>query len=62
MTMPITPQDYNADAIKGVQLERLAKNIATKINTKQDVVDAEYDSANGMIVLNNINISVASST
>lgn len=60
--MPITPQDYNADAIKGVQLERLAKNIATKINTKQDVVDAEYDSANGMIVLNNINISVASST
>ena len=60
--MPITPQDYNDDAIKGAQLERLAKNIATKINTKQDVVDAEYDSANGMIVLNNINISVASST
>ncbi len=60
--MPITPQDYAEDAIKGAKLERLAKNIATKINTKQDVVDAEYDSANGMIVLNNINISVASST
>ena len=60
--MPITPQDYNDDAIKGAQLGRIAKNIATKINTKQDVVDVEFDSANGMIVLNNINIRVASST
>ena len=60
--MPITPQDYNDDAIKGAKLERLAKNIAMKINTKQDVVDAEYDSANGTIVVNNINIRVASST
>ena len=60
--MPITPQDYAEDAINGARLERLAKNIATKINTKQDVVDVEFDSANGMIVLNNINIRVASST
>lgn len=56
--MPITPQDYAEDAIKGAKLERLAKNIAMKINTKQDVVDAEYDSANGMIVLNNVTITV----
>lgn len=59
--MPITPQDYNDDAIKGAKLERLAKNIATKINTKQDVVDVEFDSANGMMVFNNITITVTNS-
>lgn len=60
--MPITPQDYADDAIKGAQLERLAKNIATEINNKQDVVDMEFDDANGMLIVNNINIKVASST
>lgn len=59
--MPITPQDYAEDAIKGAKLERLAKNIATKINTKQDVVDIEFESANGMMVLNNVTITVTNS-
>ena len=59
--MPITPQDYAEDAIKGAKLERLAKNIATTINTKQDVVDVEFDSANGMMVLNNVTITVTNS-
>ena len=56
--MPITPQDYAEDAIKGAKLERLAKNIATKINTKQDVVNIGYDSSNGALVLNNVTITV----
>lgn len=54
--MPITPEDYNDDAIKGQQLERLTKAVLGKIKEKQDVLDIEYDSANAMIVANNVSI------
>lgn len=54
--MPITPEDYNDDAIKGQQLERLTKAVLGKVKEKQDVLDIEYDSANAMIVANNISI------
>ena len=54
--MPITPEDYNNDAIKGQQLERLTKNVLNKVKEKQDILDIEYDSANSMIIANNISI------
>jgi hypothetical protein len=56
------PNTYDDKAIKGSQLERLTTKVLEKVVEKQDVIDAEYDAANGMIVLNNIDISVASST
>lgn len=34
--MPVTPQDYQDDAIKGAQLERLTTKIASEIVKKQD--------------------------
>lgn len=59
--MPITPEDYNNDAIKGEQLERLTKQVLDKIKEKQDLLGIEYDSANSMIVANNISIVLPSS-
>ena len=59
--MPITPEDYNNDAIKGQQLERLTKAVLNKVNEKQDILDIEYDSTNSMIVANNISIVLPSS-
>lgn len=59
--MPITPEDYNNDAIKGQQLERLTKNVLNKVKEKQDILDIEYDSANSMIVANNISIVLPNS-
>lgn len=59
--MPITPEDYNNDAIKGQQLERLTKNVLNKVKEKQDVLDIEYDSANSMIIANNISIVLPNS-
>ena len=59
--MPITPEDYNNDAIKGQQLERLTKAVLDKVKEKQDILDIEYDSTNSMIVANNISIVLPSS-
>ena len=59
--MPITPEDYNNDAIKGQQLERLTKNVLNKVKEKQDILDTEYDSANSMIIANNISIVLPNS-
>lgn len=59
--MPITPEDYNDDAIKGQQLERLTKAVLNKVKEKQDILDIEYDSTNSMIVANNISIVLPSS-
>lgn len=59
--MLITPEDYNNDAIKGQQLERLTKNVLNKVKEKQDVLDIEYDSANSMIIANNISIVLPNS-
>lgn len=59
--MPITPEDYNNDAIKGEQLERLTKQVLDKVKEKQDLLGIEYDSANSMIVANNISIVLPSS-
>lgn len=59
--MPITPEDYNDDAIKGQQLERLTKAVLGKVKEKQDVLDIEYDSANAMIVANNVSIVLPNS-
>jgi len=56
--MPITPQDYQDDAIKGAQLERLATNIASKIKTKQDKLDVEIDVAHKRLKLNNVSFTV----
>lgn len=56
------PNTYDDKDIKGSQLERLTTKVLEKVVGKQDIIDAEYDAANGMIVLNNIDISVASST
>ena len=51
---------YDDKAIKGPQLERLTTKVLEKVVEKQDIIDAEYDSANGMIVLNNVTITVPS--
>lgn len=59
--MPITPEDYNDDAIKGQQLERLTKNVLNKVKEKQDILDIEYDSTNSMIIANNISIVLPNS-
>ena len=59
--MPITLEDYNNDAIKGAQLERLTRKITDKVKEKQDILDIEYDSTNSMIVANNISIVLPSS-
>ena len=59
--MPITPEDYNNDAIKGAQLERLTSKITAKVKEKQDILDIEYDSTNSMIVAKNISIVLPSS-
>ena len=59
--MPITPEDYNNDAIKGQQLERLTKAVLDKVKEKQDILDIEYDSTNSMIVANNISIVLPNS-
>ncbi|WP_173475460.1 hypothetical protein [Fibrobacter succinogenes] len=59
--MPITPEDYNNDAIKGQQLEQLTKNVLNKVKEKQDILDIEYDSANSMIIANNISIVLPNS-
>ena len=53
---------YDDKAIKGSQLERLSTKMLEKVVEKQDIIDAEYDSANGMIILNNVTITVPSST
>lgn len=59
--MPITSEDYNTDAIKGQQLERLTKAVLAKVKEKQDILDIEYDSTNSMIVANNISIVLPNS-
>ena len=53
---------YDGKAITGAELKEVLKGVSTDINAKQDIIDAEYDTANGMIVLNNIDIQVASPT
>ena len=45
------PNAYDDKAIKGTKLERLTTKVLEKVVEKQDIVDAEYDAANGMIVL-----------
>ena len=60
--MPITPSDYNNDVIKGEQLARLTGKVLDKVKEKQDIINAEFDDTNGMLVLNNIDINVVSST
>ena len=59
--MPITPEDYNNDAIKGQQLERLTKTVLNKVKEKQDMLDIEYDSANSMIIANNVSVVLPNS-
>jgi hypothetical protein len=56
--MPITPQDYQDDAIKGAQLERLTTKIASEIVKKQDKLDVEIDVANKRLKLNNVSFTV----
>lgn len=56
--MPITPQDYQDDAIKGAQLERLTTKIASEIVKKQDKLDVEIDVAHKRLKLNNVSFTV----
>lgn len=50
---------YDNKAIKGSDLQTVLTSVGSEIKKKQDIVDAEYDSANSMLVLNNVEISVA---
>ena len=56
--MPVTPQDYQDDAIKGAQLERLTTKIASEIIKKQDALDMEIDVANKRLKFNNVAFTV----
>ena len=50
---------YDNKAIKGSDLQSVLTSVGSEIKKKQDIVDIEYDTANSMFVLNNIEISVA---
>ena len=51
---------WDNKAINGKDLqEQVVTPLASEIKKKQDIVDAEYDDANSMIILNNVEISVA---
>lgn len=56
--MPVTQQDYQDDAIKGAQLERLTTKIASEIIKKQDKLDVEIDVARKRLKLNNVSFTV----
>lgn len=51
---------YDTNGIKGEQLKKAMQAAASEIKKKQDVIDAEYDAANAMLVLNNVSIEVSS--
>lgn len=59
--MPVTPQDYQDDAIKGAQLERLTTKIASEIIKKQDKLDVEIDVEHKRLKLNNVSFTVTPS-
>ena len=56
--MPVTQYDYQDNAIKGVQLERLTTKIASEIIKKQDNLDVEIDVAHKRMKLNNVSFTV----
>lgn len=51
---------YDTKGIKGGQLKTAMQAAASEIKKKQDVIDAKYDAANAMLVLNNVSIEVTS--
>lgn len=52
---------WDNKAINGKDLqEQVVTPLASEIKKKQDIVDAEYDDANSMIILNNVEIAVSS--
>ena len=52
---------WDNKAISGKDLqEQVVTPLASEIKKKQDIVDAEYDDANSMIILNNVEIAVSS--
>ena len=53
-------ETYDNKAIKGSDLQSVMTSVATEIKKKQDIVDAEYDATNHMLILNNIDLAVAS--
>jgi len=48
---------YDDKGVKGAQLKSIAQQLATKIKTKQDTLDIEYDAANARLIFNNVEIS-----
>ena len=52
---------WDNKAINGKDLqEQVVTPLASEIKKKQDIVDAEYEDANSMVILNNIVIAVSS--
>ena len=52
---------WDNKAINGKDLqEQVVTPLAGEIKKKQDIVDAEYDDTNSMIILNNVEIAVSS--
>lgn len=49
---------YDSKAIAGADLKAVLTGVAADINTKQDILDIKYDTANCMFVLNNVDIQV----
>lgn len=51
---------WDNKAIKGSDLQvKVLTPIATEIKKKQDIIDAEFDNANSMIVLKNVEVAVS---
>ena len=52
---------WDNKSINGKDLqEQVVTPLASEIKKKQDIVDAEYDDADSMIILNNVEIAVSS--
>ena len=48
-------------AITGADMQSVLTSVGSEIKKKQDIVDAEFDNANNMLVLNNVEIDIAAS-
>lgn len=54
-------ETWDNKAIKGSDLQSVLTAAGSEIKKKQDIVDAEFDNANNMLVLNNVEIDIAAS-
>lgn len=54
-------ETWDNKAITGADMQSVLTSVGSEIKKKQDIVDAEFDNANNMLVLNNVEIDIAAS-